>query len=78
MSTKTTIILEKETRQLLQKVGRKEQTYDMLIRELVARAKECEKCGEVIKEDLSGSGLVPAARQIIKSHDESSSEGVHK
>jgi hypothetical protein len=49
----------------------------MLIKELVARAKECEKCGEVMKEDLSGSGLVPATRQIIKSHDESPSEGVH-
>jgi hypothetical protein len=42
---KTTIVLETETRQLLQKVGRKEQTYDDLIRELVARAKECEKKG---------------------------------
>jgi hypothetical protein len=42
---KTTIVLETETRQLLQKVGRKEQTYDMLIRELVARAKECDKKG---------------------------------
>lgn len=42
---KTTILLEAETRQLLQKVGRKEQTYDMLIRELVAIAKEREKKG---------------------------------
>jgi len=43
--SKTTIIVEKETRQLLQKAGRKEQTYDMLIRELVARANDCEKKG---------------------------------
>ena len=58
---KTTIVLEKETRQLLQKVGRKEQTYDMLIRELVVKPHVCSKCSKIMK-DLSGSGLAPATR----------------
>ena len=35
---KTTIIIEKETREHLRNVGRKNQTYDDLIRELI-RAK---------------------------------------
>jgi len=48
---KTTILLEMETRQLLRKVGRKEQTYDMLIKELVAKCEKCEK-----EKELSGSG----------------------
>lgn len=61
MSTRTTIILEKETRQLLQDIGRKSQTYDMLIRELIAIREKCEK-------EMSGSGLgfptsVPTTRQ---------------
>jgi hypothetical protein len=47
--TKTTILVETETRQLLRKIGRKEQTYDALINELAARPQTCEKCGEVIK-----------------------------
>lgn len=53
--SKTTILLETETRQLLRRIGRKEQTYDDLIKELVVKPHTCEKCGEVIKEDLSGS-----------------------
>jgi hypothetical protein len=32
---KSTILLKKETRELLSKIGRKEQTYDQLIRELI-------------------------------------------
>jgi predicted Zn-ribbon and HTH transcriptional regulator len=47
--SKTTILIESETRQLLRRVGRKEQTYDMLIRELVVRPNTCEKCGDAIK-----------------------------
>jgi len=68
--SKSTILIERETRQLLRKIGRKEQTYDDLINELVAR---CEK------EDLSGSGFeTPAARQIVKLYAESNeSKGVH-
>lgn len=34
--SKTTILIESDTRQLLRKIGRKEQTYDDLIKELVA------------------------------------------
>jgi hypothetical protein len=64
MPTKTTIVLEKETRQLLQKVGRKEQTYDMLIRELVVKPHICEKCGKTIEYSMPGSGLAPAPRQL--------------
>jgi predicted Zn-ribbon and HTH transcriptional regulator len=64
--TKTTILVEKETRQLLQKVGRKEQTYDMLIRELVVKPDICKRCGEVIKENSSGSGFGPSTRQVFR------------
>ena len=60
--SKSTILIESETRQLLRKVGRKEQTYDMLIRELVVKPHVCSRCGETIEEDLSGSGLAPATR----------------
>jgi hypothetical protein len=41
--TRTTILLESETRQLLRREGRKEQTYDDLINELVAERRDC-KC----------------------------------
>ena len=53
----TTIQIGKETRQILRKVGRKEQTYDDLLRELVVRPNICEKCGEAIKENPSGYGI---------------------
>lgn len=32
---KSTILLEKETRTMLSKIGRKNQTYDQIIRELI-------------------------------------------
>jgi hypothetical protein len=32
---KTTVLVEIDTRELLRKIGRKEQTYDQLIRELI-------------------------------------------
>ncbi|MGC1134462.1 MAG: hypothetical protein WA941_16660 [Nitrososphaeraceae archaeon] len=35
MSYKTTIVVENETRNLLKEVGKKQQTYDQLIRELL-------------------------------------------
>lgn len=35
MSYKTTIVVENETRDLLKEVGKKQQTYDALIRELL-------------------------------------------
>ena len=38
----TTIQLGMETRQLLRRIGRKEQTYDALIKELVAKYEKCE------------------------------------
>jgi hypothetical protein len=60
---KTTILLETETRQLLRKIGRKEQTYDDLIRELAVKHNTCPKCGDIIKEELSGRGLAPATRR---------------
>jgi hypothetical protein len=63
-ANQTTIVLEKETRQLLQKVGRKEQTYDDLIRELVVKQRTCEKCGKIIEYSMPGSGLAPAPRQL--------------
>jgi predicted Zn-ribbon and HTH transcriptional regulator len=53
----TTIQIGKETRQLLRKVGRKEQTYDDLLRELVVRPNTCERCGEAMIEDPSGYGI---------------------
>ena len=33
---RSSILLDKETRILLSKIGRKEQTYDQIIRELIA------------------------------------------
>jgi len=39
----TTILLRKETRSLLSKIGRKEQTYDQLIRELVLSKNKLDK-----------------------------------
>lgn len=59
--TKSTILVETETRQLLQDIGRKSQTYDDLIRELIAIREKC-------KKGMSGSGLglatsVPTTRQ---------------
>ncbi|MGD9672129.1 MAG: hypothetical protein AB7U98_01465 [Candidatus Nitrosocosmicus sp.] len=35
MSDKATILIEKDTRKLLSKIGRKDQTYDDVIRELI-------------------------------------------
>jgi predicted CopG family antitoxin len=35
MSYKTTIVIENETRNRLKEVGKKQQTYDQLIRELL-------------------------------------------
>ena len=35
MPYKTTIVIENETRNLLKEVGKKQQTYDQLIRELL-------------------------------------------
>ena len=35
MSYKTTIVIENETRDLLKEIGKKQQTYDQLIRELL-------------------------------------------
>jgi hypothetical protein len=67
MSTLTTIQIGKETRQLLQEFARKDMTYDELLRELVAIAKDCTK-----KESLSGIGLSTLTR-----HDpESQMEGI--
>jgi hypothetical protein len=53
----TTVQMRMGTRQLLRKIGRKEQTYDDLINELVARQElvrpqTCEKCGKTIKGGL--------------------------
>lgn len=42
--SKTTILVETDTRQLLRRIGRKEQTYDALIKELVVTREEHEKC----------------------------------
>lgn len=50
----TTIQLGMETRQLLRKIGRKEQTYDALIKELIAMREKCEE-----KEDLPAVELRP-------------------
>lgn len=41
--SKSTILLKTETRQLLRRIGRKEQTYDDVINELVAIREECEQ-----------------------------------
>ena len=63
---KTTILVESETRQLLRKVGRKEQAYDALIRELIAKCEKCEK-----ESMLSGSGLgVPTSDPATRQSDE--------
>lgn len=37
--SKTSILIETETRQLLRRIGRKEQTYDQLINELIVTNK---------------------------------------
>jgi hypothetical protein len=47
---KSTILLKKETRLLLSKIGRKEQTYDQLIRELILSKNKLDKI-----EDKSGN-----------------------
>ena len=46
----STILLKKETRLLLSKIGRKEQTYDQLIRELILSKNKLDKL-----EDKSGN-----------------------
>jgi hypothetical protein len=43
--SKASILIESETRQLLRRVGRKEQTYDDVINELVAQSIDCKKKG---------------------------------
>jgi hypothetical protein len=61
LMTKTTILIESETRRLLKRVGRKEQTYDELLNELAG-----ERMKRMIKEneDLFGSGIdTPSAKQ---------------
>jgi hypothetical protein len=74
----TTIQLEKETRQLLLKVGRKEQTYDALIRELVVKPDTCKRCGDIIKENLSGSEFENLApRQGFRYDERNKSTGAH-
>lgn len=60
--SKTTILIESETRKLLKRLGRKEQTYDELLKELVG-----ERMKSMIREnqDLSGYGIeTPTAKQI--------------
>lgn len=52
--SKTTILIESETRKLLKRVGRKEQTYDELLRELVG---EKMKSMIIENEDSSGHGI---------------------
>ena len=37
---RTTIILKQETREQLRKIGRKEQTYDDIVNELIKKTKE--------------------------------------
>jgi hypothetical protein len=44
--SKTTILVEPDTRQLLKRMGRKEQTYDDLLKEMIARIDRCAKCEE--------------------------------
>ena len=41
MLTDTTILVRKETRCLLSKIGRKEQTYDDIINELIKVKQRC-------------------------------------
>jgi len=60
--SKTTILIESETRKLLKRVGRKEQTYDELLRELVG---EKMKSMIIENEDSSGHGIeTPTATRI--------------
>jgi hypothetical protein len=55
----TTIQIGVETRQLLRKKGRKEQTYDMLIRELIAKNNEYEKIGKSVGHDVPSATAAP-------------------
>ena len=58
-SSQTTIAIQKETRRLLQEKGKKYQTYDMLLKELVVKPDVCPHCGEMLVEkesQLSDSG----------------------
>ena len=72
---KTTILVESETRQLLRKVGRKEQTYDALIKELVVRQQAC-VC-EATKENPSGSGVErPATRQVLRPNERNNQQEI--
>jgi hypothetical protein len=50
--SKTTILLETETRRLLQDRAKKSQTYDEFIRALVAKCDECECEGKEKKRGL--------------------------
>jgi hypothetical protein len=60
----TTVLMRKETRQLLREYGRKYQTYDDIINELVAKCKKCEESG------LSDSGRRLVAESAAR-HSES-------
>jgi hypothetical protein len=58
MSETTTIPLSKETRDLLKRFGRKGETYDELVRRLLAIAEEVE-FGERQKRILSEEEFIP-------------------
>jgi hypothetical protein len=70
----TTIAIQKETRQLLQRHARKNQTYDEYLRELVAK---CEKCEKESQLSDSGNGL-PTGSAVRQHLDILKSKGVYK
>jgi hypothetical protein len=48
----TTILIETETRKLLRHIGRKEQTHDQLINELIASKKETVSPDSIIERPI--------------------------
>jgi hypothetical protein len=63
--SKTTVLVETDTRELLRRIGRKEQTYDQLIRELIDERMKSKYSQRRTSEDLSGYGNeTPTTRQI--------------
>ena len=78
-------MIRKETRQQLLEVGRKDQTYDDLVSELVAIKKQsmnnaCPICGtEITKRSMSRSGFAPAPRHTpTATENTEQSTGGHK